>query len=503
MRIASLPSKTYIMNIKVKTFGFVFWIILVTLPTLIFAQNFDEYVKQQQAKFSAHTDRVNREFDEHRQRMNAEYAEMMRKAWQKTDLREALPAPKPPEPTKPTVKPENSTTPTMRVQPAKVVELPRYEMPMPERPIAPPPAISKPNFAFMFHNTKCKVSLADDIKISLADAYEQSASAAWSAMSEKGYDMLAGECLSERERLELNDWGYIELVKVLAEKFLGKGNGATIMQAYILVQSGYKVRLARCGTRLALLVPFANQIYGRQYIEIDGEKFYDIYGSGSGTYYVFNRSFSGEKTASTSITHEPQLEYQPSDEKTFGARRYPNLKVNLQTNKNLIDFYSSFPVTDNWSGYIGASLSQKVKDKLYPALKEQMKGRNSMGCVTLLLNFVQTAFQYKSDWDQFGCEKPFFGDELFYYPYCDCEDRSILFYILVKELVDVDVVLLDYPDHIATAVCLSEEYDIKGCYFMVGGKKYYICDPTYIGASIGDCMQQYINTAPNIIRISK
>ena len=86
---------------------------LAVLPLLSTAQNFDEYVRQHQAKFSAHTDRVNREFDEHRQRMNAEYAEMMKKAWQKTDLREALPAPKPPEPPKPTVKPENSTTPTM------------------------------------------------------------------------------------------------------------------------------------------------------------------------------------------------------------------------------------------------------------------------------------------------------------------------------------------------------------------------------------------------------
>lgn len=486
------------MNIKVKT---IWLVILVILPVLIFAQNFDEYVRQQQEKFSAYSDKVSKEFDEYSRKKNAEYAEFMKEKWQEEDIHEAEPLPKKPEPSQPTVKHENTTTPTMQIPSAKVVELPKYEMPEPEHPIELPPAAKAPNYTFMFHNTKCKVNLGDDMKISLADAYEQSASSAWTEMSEKGYDGIAAQCLSERERLELNDWGYIELVKALAEKFLGKGNAATIMQTYILVQSGYKARLARCGTRLALLVPFANQIYGRQYIEIDGEKFYDIYGSGNGAYYVFNRSFSGEKTASTSITHEPQLEYQPSDEKTFGAWRYPNLKVNLQTNKNLIDFYSSFPVTDNWSGYIGASLSQKIKDKLYPALKEQMKGRNSMGCVTLLLNFVQTAFQYKSDWEQFGCEKPFFGDELFYYPYCDCEDRSILFYILVRELVGVDVVLLDYPDHIATAVCLSEEYDIKGCYFMVGGKKYYICDPTYIGASIGDCMQQYLNKTPNIIKI--
>lgn len=481
---------------------FAITIIIILLPQFSVAQDFDEYVRQQQAKFSAYTDKINKEFDEYRQRMNAEYAEMMKNKWQETDVQEAMPVPKRPEPSQPVVKLDDSPASIMRMSSAKVVELPKQEMPAPERPIKVPPATS-PNFKFKFHNTECKVTLGNDMKISLADAYEQSASAAWSAMSEKGYDMLAGECLSERERLELNDWGYIEMVKTLAETYLGKGNSAVIMQTYILVQSGYKVRLARCGNRLALLVPFTNKVYARQYIEIDGEKFYDIYGTGGGTYYVFNRSFSGEKTASTCITHEPQLEYAPTEKNAYSAWRYPNLKVNANTNKNLIDFYSTFPITDNWSGYVGASLSEKLKEELYPALKEQMKGRNSMGCVSLLLNFVQTAFQYKSDWDQFGYEKPFFGDELFYYPYCDCEDRSILFYILVKELVGVDVVLLDYPDHIATAVCLPEEYDIKGCYFMVGGKKYYICDPTYIGAPIGDCMNQYKDKVPNIIRISK
>ena len=477
--------------------------IIAVLPLLSKAQDFDEYLKQQQAKFSAYTDRTRKNFDEYRQRVNAKYAEIMKEKWQEEDIHEAEPLPKKPEPSQPTVKPENTTTPTMQIPSAKVVEVPQHEMPEPERPIELPPAAKAPNFTFMFHNTKCKVTLDNDMKISLANAYEQSASSAWTEMSEKGYDALAAECLAERSRLDLNDWGYIELVKKLSESFLGKGNSATIMQTYILVQSGYKVRLARCGERLALLVPFSNDIYGCQYLKIDGEKYYDIYGSGQGSYYIFNHSFDGEKKASTCITKEPKLEYSPTEEKTYGAWRYPNLKVNVNTNKNLMDFYSTFPVSDNWSGYTNASLSEKVKEELYPKLREQLKGRNEFGSVNLLLNFVQTAFKYKSDYDQFGYERPFFGDELFYYPYSDCEDRSILFSILVRELVGLDVVILDYPDHIATAVHLPGEWDIKGCYFMVNGKKYYLCDPTYVGASIGDCMQQYINTAPNIIRISK
>ena len=45
---------------------------------------------------------------------------------------------------------------------------------------------------------------------------------------------------------------------------------------------------------------------------------------------------------------------------------------------------------------------------------------------------------------------------LFYYPYCDCEDRSVLYSYLVRNLLKLDVVLLDYPNHIATAVCFNE-----------------------------------------------
>ena len=76
-----------------------------------------------------------------------------------------------------------------------------------------------------------------------------------------------------------------------------------------------------------------------------------------------------------------------------------------------------------------------------------------------------------------------FVDELFYYPYSDCEDRAVLYSYLVRTLMGLDVVLLEYPNHMATAVCFDENID--GDYITVSGKKYIICDPTYIGASIG------------------
>ena len=120
-----------------------------------------------------------------------------------------------------------------------------------------------------------------------------------------------------------------------------------------------------------------------------------------------------------------------------------------------------------------------------------------MEAANMLIDFVQTAFAYQTDGEQFGYEKPFFVDELFYYPYCDCEDRSILYSRLVRSLLNLDVVLLDYPNHIATAVCFTEQ--VEGDYILVNGKKYVICDPTYIGASIGMAMPQFKSVAAKVL----
>ena len=112
---------------------------------------------------------------------------------------------------------------------------------------------------------------------------------------------------------------------------------------------------------------------------------------------------------------------------------------------------------------------------------------------------MQTAFDYKTDEAQFGYERPLFADETLYYPYCDCEDRAIFYAILIRDLLGVNVVLLYYPNHLATAVCLGE--DISGDYFLIDNKRYIVCDPTYINADIGYTMPQFKNVAAKIIRI--
>ncbi len=72
------------------------------------------------------------------------------------------------------------------------------------------------------------------------------------------------------------------------------------------------------------------------------------------------------------------------------------------------------------------------------------------------------------------------------YPYCDCEDRAILFSWLVRDLLGLDVALVYYPGHLAIAVRFNE--DVQGDAMIINGQKFIVCDPTYIGAPVGKQM---------------
>ena len=480
-------------------------ITLLSLFCTLHAQvtDFEEWKKQKQQEFNNFTAAQQQKFEAFRDSLNAVYAEKMKQSWDKFQSKSAQPAPQKPEPPKPVVKPaEEKPAATVALPVTEVVKPVIPEAPKPVQPITRPAQEPAAQYTFLFHNTPCSVHLQSSQTFSMPNASEASAAAAWKTMTDNGFDLVADDCLHYREQLALNDWGYIELTKTLACEFLGKGtNEAVIMQIYLLVQSGYKVRIARGNGKLVPLIPFSDVVYGYSYMTLGGERYYLISDDkGGGSYSVFNEKFNGEKTPSLHLSQEPKLAEAPTTPKTFTSKRYSAVSAEVSTNKNLIEFYNNYPITEFWNEYAKASLSKEVKKTLYPPLKKEISGKTLVEAANILLNFVQTAFEYKTDGDQFGYERPLFGDEMFYYPYSDCEDRSILFTILVHDLLRLDIVMLEYPNHLATAVHFPKE-DVSGYYVLFNGDKYMVCDPTYIGASVGDCMPQYQNTSAATIMV--
>jgi hypothetical protein len=130
-------------------------------------------------------------------------------------------------------------------------------------------------------------------------------------------------------------------------------------------------------------------------------------------------------------------------------------------------------------------------------LREHIKGYSEKEAVERLLNWVQTAFVYEYDDKVWGHDRAFFAEESLYYPYCDCEDRSILLSRIVRDLLGLKVVLVYYPGHLATAIHFAN--DVKGDYLVLNGVRYTVCDPTYIGATIGMTMPGMDNNKATVI----
>ncbi len=104
---------------------------------------------------------------------------------------------------------------------------------------------------------------------------------------------------------------------------------------------------------------------------------------------------------------------------------------------------------------------------------------------------MQTAFVYEYDDKVWGGDRAFFAEESLHYPYCDCEDRSILFTRLVRDLIGLKCVLVYYPGHLASAVQFTDSE--------VNGGKFIIADPTYIGATVGATMPDMDNASAKVI----
>ena len=472
------------------------------------------------------------EYEDFRKQANEEYARFMEEAWKIFDilppeeppakpkppvplvdntepLLEPAPKPSPDQTPEPTPEPKPATRPvreTVRVpDPVVLTEIPRpdftqTERPKPLEPIIPSAVPMTATQNVYLYGSSFPFHLDNYDTPKLKDASEKSVAKMWNQLSDPSYDYLIAECLQQRESRNLCDWAYVKLTQQVAEKQFGKDtNEAIVMQMYLLTQSGYKMRIARDNSdHLLLLMGSKEKIFRYYYFEKGGVKYYILDRKhNKKSLHVFDHAFPKEKSLSLALT-QPDLQVEKTETRTIKSKRYPNVSVNVQTNRNLIDFYNDYPINFNWHYYSLASLSPVIKDSLYPALRKAIEGKTDLQAVNILLNFVQTGFQYQTDDAQFGYERPLYPDETFYYPYCDCEDRSILFSCLVRELLGLDVVLLDYPVHIATAVCFNEP--VEGDYVVVDGKNYIISDPTYIGAVVGQCAPKYKTVSPKVIK---
>lgn len=296
---------------------------------------------------------------------------------------------------------------------------------------------------------------------------------------------------------KLNDWATLQIIRNLSKQLTQNPSYATILDVMIARQMGLDVRMARVENELVLLSAVEQTVYGVDYVTIGGIKYYLIQkNTPRGQVYTYGANEQPLRPLNLRISRDMKFDSKLKTRNFSVPWRGKNFPFSVSYPEDQVKFLDETPGTDlEW--YFATDLPEVTWANLDAQLGSILDTMNKSDQLAFILNFVQLGFKYETDQDQFGREKYFYPVEVFIYPYADCEDRSILFSALVRRYLHLQVIGLDYPGHVCTAVA-SEEY---GDYVVLNNKRYLICDPTYMHAPPGLCMPDFLDEAATPISI--
>lgn len=346
------------------------------------------------------------------------------------------------------------------------------------------------------HAPSSKLTLENTSQTAIADL--------WTRLSQPDFAQLIADCIKYKQSASLCDWAYLIFLESTAKAIASNDNTVAILMAYLASQSGYSIRLATTDNgRLDMLYASQHLIYNRPYLISDNQKYYPYF-TNSNSYKLCQSHFKSETGISLWIPRLPQVKEYTSEPRTIQSKRYSSFRTQSSVNKNLISFYDTYPTSQvgtnpvsRWAMYANTPVSDNIRQTLYPQIRNQIAGLSHLEAVERILNWIQTGFVYEYDDKVWGGDRAFFAEESLYYPYCDCEDRSILLTRIVRDLLGLKCLLVFYPGHLAAAINFPE--NVTGDYIMHAGKKFTISDPTYIGAPVGSTMPKMDNSTAKII----
>jgi hypothetical protein len=466
--------------------------------------DYQKWLQKEQEKYQQFKDERDKEF-----------TDFLKREWKQMQAFHGLVPDETPKPVTmpvyqpPPQKPKDTTSIPVKlkvVPPLKTQNAPRPDL---VPPLPPNKEKNQTSYEVPFFNTQVTLQFDAAKKPALgANINKDAISEFWAALSRSNYEDLLGQVQRDRVQMSLNDWGYVQFLYKISQKvFPASRNEATLLTWFILAKSGYDSKVGYNNNQLYLLLQSETRLYYVSYLVFanDRRRFYGPPlepGSKSydGPLYTYEGKYPGaEKNIDFAFRELPKLKRDAVSRRlqfTYDGKLH---ELNVRMSKDVVVYFTDYPLVD-MKLYFDAPASSEAIESLFPQLRSILQGKTELVAVNMLLRFVQTAFEYKTDPEQFGREKPLLPDEMLFYPYSDCKAHSILFAYLVEHILGLDVVGLDYPGHIATAVLFNT--NISGDSVEVRGRRYVICDPTYINADVGACMPKFKTINPNIIPIA-
>lgn len=301
-----------------------------------------------------------------------------------------------------------------------------------------------------------------------------------------------------KEQMILNDWLYYKLIYFLSEAISLSGYVQVADEKdlipfvwFFLNESGFDAHIDFYDGQKFLYVYSEDMVY-LPYVIINNKKYFCLNYNNNPHFKSFlntefidqssNRdSFSflfkklpdfpnGRKRISEETFFYKDRSYsifRPVHNEGFimAVKDYPNLQI---------DKYLDFP------------MPLEVYDSLILPLKEKLKNKSKEEAVDLLLDYVRS-FIYRDDEVLFNRDKWLAPYESLYYKVMDCEDRSILFGYLVREILDTPFILIQYTNypkiqHINVGVALPNLS--KGLKY--NGARFAVCETTTFDEPMGE-----------------
>ena len=467
-----------------KPFGHFNFIVAIALSTTLYAQSFEDFKRGQVQAFEDDKAQKEREF---RSFLSSEW-----KAYKESQGLSVYEKPKP------KILPTVLEKKYISVGPSVVIKSPVKKEPIIIEKVEEkiPDIENKPLLEVILFETTFSFEI--DNSLTKASYYPQSKKGIthfFDILTKSSYQKTVDTLALHVKQYHLNDWALYLLSKKLSHHLYSNDNEARLFQWFILNQLGFDIKVALQNNRIVLLSKSKNLIYATPNYTLSAQRYYaiDFYNKqGLGSIKTYEGKYpDADKSLDLALKQIPSFSENTKERVLAFRYRGQKYSLHISYNQNLIDFMGSYPQAD-YEAYFNAPLDFRSADSLSKELQTIIDGKAASEAINILLFFVQHAFEYEVDQEQFGREKVMFAEETLYYKKSDCEDRSILFAYLIKNLLGYDVVGVKYADHMATAVAVP----IKGDALNVASHRYVIADPTYINAPIGKSMPKYKNVRP-------
>lgn len=296
---------------------------------------------------------------------------------------------------------------------------------------------------------------------------------------------------NEKKRFNLDDVGMVLLAQKAAASYSGNADVQQLVTFILLDDLHYDVRLSYSAVGLEVFGVLATQPASSVYLFYQGKKYTALnfkQPRTAGTRKIFSHPVKPSARALSMAVHVlPNLNARLKKRVILWTFRDKYYRIDAVNNLSLAAYLQDLPALQIGSAYVNRPTSSEFETSVISGLRNETDRMTSVDeKVEFLLAFVQGAFRYQTDEQQFGREKYNYPEETLSSDFSDCEDRTLLLAYLYRKILNLNSVGLYFErdKHICLAVAMpgkSNSFTLK-----YDQQNFVICEPTGTGFKPGD-----------------